>query len=110
MWYELMSVSGMAFLIMSVIAYVVLVALVNYEEFGKATTIIAAYVLFTVFFTDADLIKLITSNLQIVLLGAVGYVIAGSIWSIVKWFLFVYNARELPETTWYYRHCRRVGA
>lgn len=97
MWYEIFTITGMLFWIVSAVVLLALAGLVSNDRIGLAGTIVAAYLLVLVGFTDANVVERVTNNPMMLVYGIAGYVAAGSIWSVIKWFLFLLNVRDFYE-------------
>lgn len=77
-----------------VVHFCVLLALIEYEKVGWATiSLIAAFALLH-FFGDFNIVAAALHNPVTALVVAGCYFVAGTVWSVVKWWFFVRNCRE----------------
>lgn len=76
------------------ISTLILLALVEYERSGWAFLTLLATAALIFLCGNAGVVAMIVSNPLGILSFLIGYTFTGSIWSLVKWFLFVKDRKE----------------
>ncbi len=74
--------------------FCVLLALIEYEKVGWATLSLVATLAILHFFGDFNIVSAAVHNPGTAAMVAGGYFLAGTVWSVVKWWFFVRNCRE----------------
>jgi hypothetical protein len=111
MLWNLMAVTGVVFWLLVVVAFVAIVASLEYNLPEPAVVVTVVFLLVLFGFTDfyARYGHLLT--LRNVLFGAAGYVGCGMIWTVVRWQFFLSERRERwDDAVAAYRRLRRLPA
>lgn len=82
------------FLTIGIILFVVGTFLVELESFGWATLMLIGTLVAAHLFHVADIIGFVTTNPLQAGLFALAYVVAGILWSFIKWFSYLINYRD----------------
>lgn len=105
----LFSFGAVGFWILSFVAFVLLMLFVQFEKFLFAIITLGAALSLMFFLGNSGvgIVEWVTANPLKITLAAVGYILAGTGWSLGKWFLFVVDRKEkLVEfrSQWEFHH------
>jgi hypothetical protein len=92
--YTLFALGTVGFWVLSVMATLLLLLLVEFEKSGWAFITTAATVALLYFFGNSGIFGWVFANPGLVVAGVIGYVVIGALWSILKWVLFVKDRKE----------------
>jgi hypothetical protein len=94
MLFTLFAIGSFWFWLLLAIHFCVLLALIEYEKVGWATTTMIATFAALYFLGDFNVVSAVLHNPATAALVAGGYFVAGTAWSVVKWWFYVRNCRE----------------
>lgn len=86
------------FWILMAVHFCVLLALIEYEKVGWATITLIATFAALHFLGDFNIVSAVLHNPATAAIVAAGYFVAGTAWSVVKWWFYVRRCREEYDT------------
>lgn len=92
-WPELFVVGSLWFWLLLVVEAIVLIVLLEWDQGAIATLTLVATLLGLQLLGDVNLFGYAIDQPWTVLLGAVGYFVAGAGWTIAKWWFYVHEQR-----------------
>jgi hypothetical protein len=90
----LFALGTLAFWLLVIAESVLLLALIEYEKVGWGTISLIATLAALYFLGNSEVVAYLAQNPLTIALGVCGYFVAGTVWSVAKWWFYVGNVRE----------------